>query len=53
MGAKDQARLGEFLALNGTFSVEPEPALAVTLYRSHLTHEGAHHEPLASYVLNG
>jgi len=53
IGARGEAKLGEFLALNGTFSVPPEPALAVTLFRSHLTHEGAHHEPLASFPLTG
>lgn len=53
MGAKDQARLGEFLSLNGTFALPPEPALAVTLYRSHLTHEVAHHEALATFPLPG
>jgi 2'-5' RNA ligase len=53
MGAKDQARLGEFLALNGTFALPPEPAPSVTLYRSHLTPDGAHHEPLATFPLSG
>lgn len=53
MGAKDEARLGEFLQLNGAVSVPPEPALSVTLTQSHLTQEGAHYEPLASFPLNG
>ena len=52
LGAKEQARLGAFLGLNGTFALPPEPALAVTLYRSQLTHDGAHHEPLASFPLS-
>ena len=50
---KDQQRLGEFLALNGTFALPPAPALAVTLYRSHLRDDGAIHEPLASFPLSG
>jgi len=53
MGAKDQQRLGEFLALNGAFALAPEPTLSVTLTRSHLTHEGAFHEPLASFPMSG
>lgn len=53
MGTKDQARLGEFLSLNGAFALPPEPALSVTLTRSHLTQEGAQYEPLASFPLNG
>ena len=53
MGAKDQTRLGEFIALNGTFSLDPEPAPSVTLYRSHLGQDGAFHEPLASFPLTG
>lgn len=51
MGAKDQARLGEFLQLNGTFALPPEVADTVTLYRSHLREEGAIHEPLAEFEL--
>jgi len=51
MGAKDQARLGEFLALNGTFALPPARAETVTLYRSHLREEGAIHEPLAQVAL--
>jgi len=53
MGPKEQARLGEFLALNGTFALPPEPALSVSLCRSHLTQDGAQYEPLASFPLNG
>ncbi|MEZ5722751.1 MAG: RNA 2',3'-cyclic phosphodiesterase [Paracoccaceae bacterium] len=53
MGPKDQRRLGEFLALNGAFVLPETPALAVTLYRSHLTHEGAHYEPLATFPFTG
>ena len=53
LGAKEQARLGEFLSLNGTFSLPPEPATSVTLYRSHLSQDGAEYEPLASFPLAG
>lgn len=51
LGAKDQARLGEFLALNGAFSLPPEPALSVSLIRSHLSQDGAWYEPLATVPL--
>jgi RNA 2',3'-cyclic 3'-phosphodiesterase len=51
IGAKDQARLGEFLALNATFTLAPMPAETITLYRSHLRPEGALHEPLAQFPL--
>lgn len=53
LGAREEKRLGEFLALNGAFAQAAEPVLAVTLYRSHLTHDGAHYEPLASFPLSG
>lgn len=53
LGAKEQARLGEFLGLNGTFSLPPAPAPSITLYRSHLRPEGAEYEPLASFPLTG
>ena len=53
MSPRDQARLGEFLALNGTFALDPEPADTVTLYRSHLREEGVIHEPLAEVALAG
>jgi len=53
MAAKDQRRLGEFLALNGAFSLPPERAGTVTLYRSHLRHEGPIYEPLAQIELAG
>lgn len=53
MGTKDAARLGEFLALNGAFALPPEPALSVTLTRSHLSPAGAEYEPLASFPLSG
>ena len=53
LGAKEQARLGEFLSLNGTFALEAEPAPSVTLYRSHLSQDGADYEPLASFPLTG
>lgn len=52
MGPKDQRRFGEFLALNGTFALDPMPAETITLYRSHLRHEGAIHEPLAQFPLS-
>ncbi len=51
--AKDQARLGEFLALNGAFSLPAERADTVTLYRSHLREAGAVHDPLAQFRLTG
>lgn len=47
MGQKDQRKLGEFLALNGTFTLPPLPVETITLYRSFLREEGAIHEPLA------
>lgn len=53
ISAKDQKRLGEFLALNGTFALAPMPADSLTLYRSHLREEGAIHEPLAQFDLTG
>lgn len=53
MTAKDQQRLGEFLALNGTFALDPMPVDTITLYRSHLREEGAIHEPLAQFDLTG
>lgn len=51
MTGRDHRRLGEFLALNGRFSLPPQIAPSVTLYRSHLGHEGAYHEPLATFFL--
>lgn len=53
MGAEEQARLREFLSLNGTFSLPAEPVHSVTLTQSHLTREGAFYEPLASLPLTG
>lgn len=53
MGAKDHKRLGEFLSLNGTFALPEEAAVSVTLYRSHLSQDGADYEPLASFQLTG
>ncbi|GKY88666.1 RNA 2',3'-cyclic phosphodiesterase [Sinisalibacter aestuarii] len=51
MTAKDQQKLGEFLALNATFALPPLPVATLTLYRSHLRHEGAIHEALAEATL--
>lgn len=51
LSAKDQQRLGEFLMLNGRFALDPVPGETVTLYRSHLSSDGAIHEPLAQYPL--
>lgn len=50
---KDQVRLGDFLALNGTFALPEAQAHSITLYRSHLSSEGADYEPLASFPLTG
>ncbi|WP_221238382.1 RNA 2',3'-cyclic phosphodiesterase [Roseospira visakhapatnamensis] len=49
----DRGRLEGFI---GGHNDRPFPAFtaeAVTLYRSHLTHDGAHYEPLADYPLEG
>ena len=51
MTRRDQDRLGEFLMLNGRFLLPPFAAPAITLYRSHLRHDGAIHEPLAQFLL--
>jgi len=51
MSARDQARLGDFLMLNGRFALEPERCETITLYRSHLRETGAIHEPLAQFTL--
>ena len=52
IGPMEQARLAEFLSLNGRFALPPEPALSVSLYRSHLSQEGAVYEALASFPLS-
>lgn len=51
--ASESARLGEFLALNGTFAAGPAPALSLGLYRSHLRPEGPIYEPLVTLPLGG
>ncbi|SMH34673.1 RNA 2',3'-cyclic phosphodiesterase [Maritimibacter sp. HL-12] len=51
MPARDRARLGEFLALNGAVKLPPALAESLTLFRSHLRAEGAIHEPLAEFPL--
>ncbi len=53
MGPRDQARLGEFLQLNGTASYPPAHADTVTLYRSHLREDGPIYEALAEGALSG
>jgi len=53
MSPREHQRLGEFLALNGTFALDAAPADTVTFYRSHLREAGAIHEPLAQCVLRG
>ncbi len=51
LGPKEERRLRDFVALNGRFALPPEPAGSVSLYRSHLSHEGAQYEALASFAL--
>ncbi len=53
LGPKEVGRLQAFVTLNGRFALPPEPAPTVTLYRSHLSHEGAQYEALASFALSG
>ncbi len=52
-GAVERRRLGEFLSLNGAFAAPKETATGVTLYRSHLRHDGAIYQPLNAVALQG
>lgn len=51
--ATDTRRLGEFLSLNGAARLTPREADTLTLYRSHLSDDGATYEPLAEAQLAG
>lgn len=51
LGARSEATLADFLALNARFDVAPTPAPGLTLYRSHLRQSGALYEPLAEVSL--
>lgn len=53
MTPKDERGLAAFLSLNAPYSLPTEVADTVTLYRSHLTGEGADYEPLAEFLLTG
>ncbi len=46
-------RISMFLAENSPFHAGPMPVRAVTLFRSHLSRNGAEYEVLADYPLNG
>ena len=53
MTPKDERGLAAFLSLNAPYNLPTEVADTVTLYRSHLTGEGADYEPLAEFLLTG
>ncbi len=53
MGAAELRRLGEFLGLNGAFAAPQEAATGLTLYRSHLRHDGAVYQRLHAVALRG
>ncbi len=53
MGRGDQARLGRFLEGQADFALPPVPVDHFSLYRSTLRPDGARHEALATYPLNG
>lgn len=53
MTTKDERGLADFLTLNAPYSLPPEMADTVTLYRSHLGKDGADYEPLAEFLLTG
>ena len=50
-GSGTEAGLMRFLTRHATFGTAPFPVTEVVLYRSHLTGDGAIHEPLAEYPL--